>query len=88
MSSLLEIAVVLAAAHLLGVVFRCFGQPRVVGEMTAGTLLGPSLLGWIVELVVLIIGLDRRIISPTLFSMMVLMALVTTVHDHAAAGPH
>jgi Kef-type K+ transport system membrane component KefB len=88
MSSLLEIAVVLAAAHLLGVVFRWFGQPRVVGEMTAGILLGPSLLGWIVELVVLNIGLDRRIISPTLFSMMVLMALVTTVHDHAAAGPH
>src|ERR1700733_8458439 len=47
MSSLLEIAVVLGAAHLLGLVFRWFGQPRVVGEMTAGILLGPSLLGWV-----------------------------------------
>jgi Kef-type K+ transport system membrane component KefB len=32
----------------------------------------------LIELVVLNIGLDRNIISPTLFSMMVLMALVTT----------
>jgi Kef-type K+ transport system membrane component KefB len=32
----------------------------------------------LVELAVLNIGLDRKIISPTLFSMMVLMALVTT----------
>jgi Kef-type K+ transport system membrane component KefB len=47
MSRLLEIAVILAAAHLLGLVFRWFGQPRVVGEMTAGILLGPSLLGWV-----------------------------------------
>src|SRR5580692_8986324 len=45
-SSLLEIAAVLAAAHLFGMVFRWFGQPRVMGEMTAGILLGPSLLAW------------------------------------------
>jgi len=32
----------------------------------------------LIELVILNIGLDRGIISPTLFSMMVLMALVTT----------
>jgi Kef-type K+ transport system membrane component KefB len=37
--------VVLAAAHLLGIVFHRIGQPRVMGEMTAGILLGPSLLG-------------------------------------------
>jgi Kef-type K+ transport system membrane component KefB len=42
---LLQIGVVLAAAHLLGIVFHRFGQPRVMGEMTAGILLGPSLLG-------------------------------------------
>jgi len=33
----------------------------------------------LVELIVLNIGLDLRVISPTLFSMMVLMALVTTM---------
>ena len=32
----------------------------------------------LIELVILNIGLDRKIISPTIFSMMVLMALVTT----------
>jgi hypothetical protein len=31
------------------------------------------------ELIVLNIGLDLRVISPTLFAMMVLMALATTL---------
>jgi Kef-type K+ transport system membrane component KefB len=31
------------------------------------------------ELIVLNVGLDLRIISPTLFAMMVLMALATTI---------
>jgi Kef-type K+ transport system membrane component KefB len=33
----------------------------------------------LMELVVLNIGLDLKVISPTLFSMMVVMALVTTI---------
>jgi Kef-type K+ transport system membrane component KefB len=33
----------------------------------------------LMELIVLNIGLDLRVISPTLFAMMVLMALVTTL---------
>jgi Kef-type K+ transport system membrane component KefB len=33
----------------------------------------------LMELVVLNIGLDLKVISPTLFAMMVLMALVTTI---------
>jgi Kef-type K+ transport system membrane component KefB len=33
----------------------------------------------LVELVILNVGLDLHILSPTLFSMMVIMALVTTV---------
>jgi Kef-type K+ transport system membrane component KefB len=33
----------------------------------------------LMELIVLNIGLDLGIISPTLFAMMVLMALVTTI---------
>jgi Kef-type K+ transport system membrane component KefB len=36
---------VLATAHLLGIAFHRIGQPRVMGEMLAGILLGPSLLG-------------------------------------------
>lgn len=42
----LQFAVILTAAHAAGWLFRRFlGQPRVVGEMTAGILLGPSLFG-------------------------------------------
>jgi Kef-type K+ transport system membrane component KefB len=42
---LLALAVIIAAAHLLGALFRRMGQPPVVGEMIAGISLGPSLLG-------------------------------------------
>src|SRR5215472_7283913 len=37
--------VVLMTARVMGAVLRRLGQPRVVGEMIAGILLGPSLLG-------------------------------------------
>jgi Kef-type K+ transport system membrane component KefB len=42
----LQIAVILAVCRLVGSLFRLMHQPRVVGEMFAGILLGPSLLGW------------------------------------------
>jgi Kef-type K+ transport system membrane component KefB len=41
----IQLLVVIAAAQGMGRVFRAFGQPSVVGEMAAGILLGPSLLG-------------------------------------------
>jgi Kef-type K+ transport system membrane component KefB len=44
---LLQIGVVLVAARGCGLLFRSIRQPQVVGEMAAGILLGPSLLGWI-----------------------------------------
>ena len=43
----LQIAVILAVCRVVGSLFRLIHQPRVVGEMFAGILLGPSLLGWI-----------------------------------------
>ncbi|HLP43470.1 MAG TPA: cation:proton antiporter, partial [Fibrobacteria bacterium] len=42
---LLQLVVVLATARLCGVLMRRLGQPNVIGEMTAGILLGPSVLG-------------------------------------------
>ncbi|CAN5635137.1 hypothetical protein BH24ACT4_BH24ACT4_08930 [soil metagenome] len=42
---LLDIAIILVAARLVGAVARRVGQPAVVGEIIAGILLGPSLLG-------------------------------------------
>jgi Kef-type K+ transport system membrane component KefB/nucleotide-binding universal stress UspA family protein len=43
---LVQIGVILVAARLCGWLFRRIQQPQVVGEMAAGILLGPSLLGW------------------------------------------
>jgi Kef-type K+ transport system membrane component KefB len=43
----LQVAVVLTACRLTGALFQKFQQPRVVGEMFAGIMLGPSFLGWI-----------------------------------------
>jgi Kef-type K+ transport system membrane component KefB len=43
----MQIIVILVAARLVGWAFRKIRQPQVVGEMAAGILLGPSLLGWI-----------------------------------------
>jgi Kef-type K+ transport system membrane component KefB len=45
---LLDIALILVLARLLGWVFRKIGQPAVIGEVIAGILLGPTLFnGWI-----------------------------------------
>jgi Kef-type K+ transport system membrane component KefB len=42
----LQVAVVLLVSRLVGMLFKKIKQPQVVGEMVAGILLGPSLLGW------------------------------------------
>lgn len=44
---ILQIIVITVAARGLGIVFSKMGQPAVIGEMLAGILLGPSLLGWL-----------------------------------------
>ncbi len=41
----LQLTVILAACRLAGIVAQRLGQPQVVGEMIAGVVLGPSLLG-------------------------------------------
>jgi Kef-type K+ transport system membrane component KefB/nucleotide-binding universal stress UspA family protein len=44
---LLQIGAILIVARATGAIFRRLHQPQVVGEMVAGILLGPSLLGWV-----------------------------------------
>ncbi len=44
---LLAMLAVFASARLCGMAVRALGMPSVVGEILAGALLGPSLLGWI-----------------------------------------
>jgi len=41
----MQMAAILAACRIVGFVARYFGQPQVVGEMIAGVVLGPSVLG-------------------------------------------
>jgi Kef-type K+ transport system membrane component KefB len=45
MHVLVAMGAVLIVGRLLSVVFRAVGQPAVIGEVVAGILLGPSLLG-------------------------------------------
>ncbi|MFC7985747.1 cation:proton antiporter [Streptomyces sp. NPDC057336] len=41
----LDLVIILAAAHVLGAAAVRLGQPRVIGEIAAGLLLGPTVLG-------------------------------------------
>jgi len=42
---LLQLVLILGTARLLSMLLRRLGQPSVIGEMTAGIVLGPVVLG-------------------------------------------
>jgi Kef-type K+ transport system membrane component KefB len=44
---LIDLAVIFIAAKLAGALFERLKQPPVIGELLAGVLIGPHLLGWI-----------------------------------------
>lgn len=44
---LIEVLAVIGLSRLVGLGFRWIKQPLVIGEIVAGIMLGPSLLGWI-----------------------------------------
>ena len=44
---LLKLIIILAAAKLMGELFKRLHQPEVLGELVAGIIIGPSLLGWV-----------------------------------------
>jgi len=44
---LLQFIVIILATRAVGSLFSKFGQPSVIGELTAGIILGPSLFGWL-----------------------------------------
>jgi Kef-type K+ transport system membrane component KefB len=73
-------AIVLFAA-VLGKAGACYAAARICGEDTR-TALGIGMLmnaRGLMELIILNIGLERGIITPTLFTIMVLMAIGTTL---------
>lgn len=41
-----QVALILVLSRVMGMLFARLRQPQVMGEMVAGILLGPSLLGW------------------------------------------
>lgn len=47
LSLLAQIAVILSLARLCGALMTRLGQPAVIGEILAGIVLGPTVLGWI-----------------------------------------
>lgn len=44
---IIQVVVIIIAVRAFGFLFKFIGQPQVIGEMVAGILLGPSLLGWL-----------------------------------------
>jgi Kef-type K+ transport system membrane component KefB len=44
---MVQLMVIVLAARIFGAIFTRIGQPAVIGEMTVGVLLGPSLFGWL-----------------------------------------
>ncbi len=44
---ILQIVTIMLVARVFGFLFKKIGQPTVVGEILAGIVLGPSLLGWL-----------------------------------------
>jgi Kef-type K+ transport system membrane component KefB len=79
------IAVVILAGSVLAKAGACYAAARLTGEdhqtsMGIGALMNARGL---MELIILNIGLQRGIIEPALFSIMVVMAIVTTL----MAGP-
>ncbi len=71
----------ICAAASVGKFGGAFVSARLTGLSTADSALLGALMNTrgLMELIVLNVGLDLRVLSPTLFAMMVLMALVTTL---------
>src|SRR3954471_5755799 len=43
----LQVTLIVALGRVVGLLMSRFGQPQAIGEMIAGIMLGPSLLGWL-----------------------------------------
>lgn len=65
--ALLAVAVIVTVAQLLGTLAERWGQPRVIGEIVGGIVLGPSLLGMVAP------GLEQTLFAPAVISRIDLM---------------
>ena len=75
------LAGVILAAAIVGKGVACYGAARLSGETHRESLAIGALMNarGLMELIILNIGLQRGIIEPALFTIMVLMAIVTTL---------
>lgn len=81
---LLQLVVIIAAARCGAWLFGKFGQPQVVGEIAAGLLLGPSVLGRLApDFVTYVFPNDTAIVFRSLseLGLMLLMFLIGTEFD-------
>jgi len=80
-SQLILIALAVLAAATIGKFAACALAAKVNGEPTRDSLAIGALMNarGLMELIILNIGLERGVITPTLFSIMVIMAIVTTL---------
>ncbi len=78
---MLGIALVVLAASCLGKFGACWAAARATGEDTRTALAVGALMNsrGLMELIIINIGLQKGIIQPALFSVLVLMAIVTTL---------
>jgi Kef-type K+ transport system membrane component KefB len=79
--SLLLIALGILVASIVAKGVACYAAARLCGEDNSTALGIGALMNsrGLMELIIINIGLQKGIIGPTLFSMLVLMAIVTTV---------
>ena len=79
--SLWGVALVVLAAAILGKAGACYLAARACGESHADSLGVGTLMNarGLMELIILNIGLERGLITPTLFTILVFMAIATTL---------
>ena len=84
-SELLMVSIVVILIASIGKAVACWGAARLTGRANGEAMAIGALMNarGLMELIMLNIGLERGVITPTLFTVMVVMTLVTTM----AAGP-
>ncbi len=79
---MLKLIVILVAAKLAGYIFDLIKQPRVLGELLAGVLLGPSLFGFITGHEEILLFLSEVGVIILLF----LVGLESNIHELLKSG--
>jgi Kef-type K+ transport system membrane component KefB len=78
---LLMVALVILASSIVAKGFACWGAARLTGQDNATAMGIGALMNarGLMELIIINIGLEKGIIGPALFSMLAVMAIVTTL---------